>query len=525
MNPKFYISLFLRRLHYFLLILAVGSAVGITLAAMLPPVYVAQARLLVESEQIPETMAASTVQTGATEQLQIIQQRILTRANLLEMANQLQIYAGVSASPKSPDEIVDDLRKRARIDITGDTGPRGASSAIIVTVSFTAPNATLAATVTNELVTKILNENVSLRTATSSQTLDFFIQKVARLEQDLSTQSAQILKFKQENQDSLPDSLDFRRSQLAAEQERLQQMEREEAGLRDRRARMVELYQRTGAIEAPTAAPQTPAERQLQDLRDQLASALAVLSPTNPRVKMLQAQIATAEKAVAAQGSGAPVDTGLSAYDLQLADIDGQLGYLASQKAQVQQNMDALAKTIEATAGNALQLETYERDYANIRMQYDEAVAAKARAETGDLIEALSKGQRISVVEQAVAPSEPKSPNRPLLAAAGVGAGFMLGLAAVVLLEAMNRAIRRPVDLTKGLGITPFATLPYIRTTFEIRRRRTIILSALFLVGAGIPAALWGIDTYYMPLDLLLQSLMRKAGLAAFTGASGPVFG
>jgi uncharacterized protein involved in exopolysaccharide biosynthesis len=83
MDLKFYFSLFLRRLPWFLLLLALGSAIGITLARVLPPVYVAQARLVVESEQIPDSLAASTVQTKATEQLQIIQQRILTRATLI----------------------------------------------------------------------------------------------------------------------------------------------------------------------------------------------------------------------------------------------------------------------------------------------------------------------------------------------------------------------------------------------------------------------------------------------------------
>ena len=65
--------------------------------------------------------------------------------------------------------------------------------------------------------------------------------------------------------------------------------------------------------------------------------------------------------------------------------------------------------SIEATPGNAIALDTLERDYANTRTQYDQAVANRARAETGDLIEALAKGQRISVIEQAIAPREPKA--------------------------------------------------------------------------------------------------------------------
>ena len=67
-------------------------------------------------------------------------------------------------------------------------------------------------------------------------------------------------------------------------------------------------------------------------------------------------------------------------------------------------------------------LEALQRDYANARAQYDQAEANRARAETGDMIEALAKGQRISVIEQAIAPQAPESPNRPIVALAGLAA-------------------------------------------------------------------------------------------------------
>ena len=45
---KFYLSLFLRRLHYFLFVAMLVSAAGVMIAYTLPPVYRAQAVLLVE---------------------------------------------------------------------------------------------------------------------------------------------------------------------------------------------------------------------------------------------------------------------------------------------------------------------------------------------------------------------------------------------------------------------------------------------------------------------------------------------
>ena len=146
-------------------------------------------------------------------------------------------------------------------------------------------------------------------------------------------------------------------------------------------------------------------------------------------------------------------------------------------------------------------------------MQYDQAVANKARAETGDTIEALSKGQRISVIEQAIAPREPSSPNRPLIAAAGIGLGLLGGIGLIVLIELLKGAVRRPVDITAKLGITPFATLPYMRTAGQIRRRRNIIGLGFALVLLAIPAGLWLVHTQIMPLDLLLDRVLQSSDL------------
>jgi len=521
MDFKFYLSLFLRRLPWFAVLVAIGTALGLALASMLPPVYIAQARLLVESEQIPGNLAASTVQTQANEQMQIIQQRILTRAALLELANRLQVYAPTPGQPArvmAADDIVADMRERIRIVTTGGPGARGGpTQATIVTVSFEAPTAALAAQVTNELVTMILNEDVSMRTGVAGQTLDFFVQEVARLDKELAVRGAAILEFKQANKAALPDSLPFRLAQQSAAQERLQQLNRDESALKDRRASLVTLFERTGEVAAPAEAL-TPAEQQLKALRDQLSQALAIYAPQNPRIRLLEQQIAAQEAAVASQlaASGpaaAPDAPPLSPYDLQLADIDAQLKSITEQQADIAARLADLAITIDATPGNAITLETLDRDYANVRAQYDQAVSNRARAETGDLIETLSKGQRISIIEQAVAPREPARPNRVAIASAGVGGGIAAGLGLVLLMELLNRSIRRPGELTRRLGITPFATLPYLRTKTEAARRRALIGLALALVLVGIPLGLWAMSRFYMPLDMVIERGIRTLGL------------
>jgi len=515
MEIRFYISLFLRRLHWFLVVTVAFSALGILLAKSLPTVYVANATLAVESEQIPDSLAASTVRTQIREQLQIIRQRILSRDTLVDLSNRLQVYAtpaGGIARSMDADKMVTDLRRRIRIDTSEGTG-----EATLISVSFEAPTALMAAAVTNEVVTLILKSDVEMRTGSARQTLEFFKQEVVRLGKELNDNSATILKFKNAHKEALPDSLEFRRSQQAAAQQQLMQLQKDEADLRARRDRLMRLHEAAKASGGVPESTQnlTPEQLQLRTLQEQLAAQKAVLSAENPKIKLLEKQITALKKVLDGQDASGMIDNqgrDMSAYDVQLADMDTQLGQIADQRIQIEAIMRKLQVTIDETPGNAISLDALQRDYDNLKTQYDVAVSNAARAATGDTIETMAKGQHITVIEQAVAPTRPQRPNRMVIATAGVVGGIFLGFGLVALMEFLHAGIRRPSEITSKLGIVVFATLPYMRTKHEIRRQQWLQAAVVVLVLGGLGLSLWAIDTYYLPLDLLVDQMIGRFG-------------
>lgn len=502
---KFYLSIFFRRFHYFLIVAFLVAATGLTIAEILPPVYRANALVLVEEAQIPGELAASTVQTGAAKQITLIRQRLTTRANLIGIADDLDIFP--DRDGMDPNAIVSDMRRRIRINYSQKRGST-------LVVGFESDKAEQAARVANELVTLILNENVELRTGKASQTLEFFDQELARLSENLNLQSAKILEFKLANKDALPDSLNYQRNRQNTQQQRLQQVQRDLAQLKDRRTRLVDLFERTGTVEQ-TSKNLTPEQRQLQTLQAELDKALLVYAPTNPRVKLLTLRVETLKGVVSQQlgDQEGEQDTALTAFRLQIEDIDGQIEALALQESNLLRELEEIKAAIDATPANAITINELERDYNNIQRQYNSFVNRRATAETGERIEVLSKGQRFTLIEPAIVPRRPSSPNRNLIRAASVGGGLGLGLALIILLELMNSAIRRPQEITNKLGITPIATLPFLRTKREMRRRRLIIGMANAIVLVGIPAAVWALHTYYLPLDLLIQKALQVVGL------------
>ncbi|WP_171239001.1 lipopolysaccharide biosynthesis [Ruegeria sp. HKCCA5763] len=511
MSPvRYYFSIFLRRFPYFLVVATIVSAISITVAITLPPTYVSQMRLIVESPQIPGNLAASTVTTTPFEQLQIVEQRLLTRPVLLDIARKFEVLPDQDEA--SPDQIVSELRTKTKTRISS-----GRNQANLMTITFEGRSGKIAAGVLNEYLTEILKLDVSYRKERASDTLVFFEQEVERLGDELDKRSARILEFQNENSGALPASLQFRMAQQGALQTSLQQTDQQIFSLQNQREKLLDLYNTTGQIGNVGQQPQTQAQQQLNQLRNQLDNQLGVYSESSPQIKLLRARIERLEEVVAAEqasNTATPnAQTGNSTLDLQLAQIDSQISALEDQRAVTEENLKKVTLTIDQTPANAITLAELQRDHTNIQNQYDTAVARLASASTGERIEVTSQGQRISVIEHPSEPTTPTKPDRLVIAAGGTVVGILMGLGLVVLLELLNRAARRPEDLIKKLDVWPIATLPYVRSPGQIAAQRIGWAVFVLAIMLGVPATVWAVHTYYLPLDLIADKVADKLGV------------
>ena len=505
----FYLTLIMRRVHWIVLVFAIFTAGSVTIASLLPAVYTSGSTLLVEPPQIPQNLASSTVQTNPQQELQVIEQRLMTRVNLIDIARSENVFPNIGEM--TLDEV--ESRMRAATSIFKNARPQQAT---IMGISFEADRATTAANVVNRYVTLILQDNVRTRTKQAGDTLDFFEGEVERLSDELSRKSAEILDFNNGNADALPSTLNFRMNQQAALQSQIAVLTRDIANLEDQKKRLLDVFEQSGSIGAAQTAPTTPAQAKLNQLEQQLNDALAIYSENNPKVKLLQAQIEQQTKIVQDQ-LGLAVNptsqsTGTSILDVQIADIDARIDIFRGDLASSEEQLAAINETIDRTPAVQIQLDALNRDYANIQQQYNQAVSGLARAATGERIELLAQGQRITVIDPATVPSSPARPNRMLIAGGGSIFGLMLGIAIALGLALLNNAIRRPTEITAKLGITPLATIPYVRTPMELVARRAMIMGLFLLVVLGLPALLYTVHTYYLPLDLIYDKIASRIG-------------
>lgn len=518
LDLSFYWRLLLRRLPVMMLFVLGCASLGVITALKMPDTYATSARLLLEAPQIPENMVNSNIQTSAAEQLDIIQQKLLTRANLIDIANRFRVFPNIGEM--NPDIVYEEMRNATRIARSA-----GRNRATLLTLSFNGRSPRVVSDVVNEYVTLVLEENSSSRINRAERTLDFFGQEVRRLNAELDTKSAEIAIFKSDNADALPDDVRFRQNRQSLLQERLAQLERDTKTAEVQLAEIVRIYENTGRLRDSNSAPRrrTPQEEQLIVAKAELEHARSLYSENHPRIIRLRNLTDRLEAVVTAQANASVTtdenqeDAAQSAeealFQASVSELETRIESFANEIERTSAEIIELQEANAKSAANGIALAALERDYVNIQSRYNSALNSLNEAQMSERIESTAQGQRITVVENANVPQEAAGPNRPLVATAGAAIGIGLAGAYFILLELLNRTIRRPSEMMQKFSITPITVVPYMESKRQRWLRRSLRLSALVVVLIGVPLGLWYVDTNYVPLELVVQKGLARLGL------------
>jgi len=183
-SVSYILDILKRRALYFVIPFITILAIGSVVTFAWPARYLAQGKILISSQEIPTELVRPTVSTLANERIQYIQQRIMTRDNVIALARKFNLSMGWQGR-LSGSEIVDFVRTRTQIKpLEGTLGDR--KQAIAFSVGFEYERPDIAARVANELVTMILGEDVRTRTNFAAETSKFLDSEVKRLENQLS---------------------------------------------------------------------------------------------------------------------------------------------------------------------------------------------------------------------------------------------------------------------------------------------------------------------------------------------------
>jgi capsular polysaccharide biosynthesis protein len=197
-----FIGIAKRRIGYFLVPFLLVVMAGFGIVAIQRPIYRAEGKILVQSPEIPADLVHPTITELANERVQVIQQRLMARDNLMAVVNKFNLFSR-EREWMSGTELLDLVRSRMAIkpvDLDATTA-RPSTPTIAFTLTFDYEVPALAARVANEFLTSILSQDATTRANNAAETTKFLDREVKRLQNEHEAVIAQIQAAKQHGPD------------------------------------------------------------------------------------------------------------------------------------------------------------------------------------------------------------------------------------------------------------------------------------------------------------------------------------
>ncbi|CUX83978.1 MAG: putative protein involved in exopolysaccharide biosynthesis [Roseibaca calidilacus] len=406
--------------------------------------YQSQAVIQVEGPSVSSDVTAQAVPSSAARRLASVEQRLMSRDNLLALADQYNMLPGLTAQERVLAmresirfEVVAAIRERAALgtDVTSENRSRTltvsvteafATDAIVslVRVMTEAGDPRVAADLANELADAIVRENASAVAGNVREAIDFFARQEDRIRQEIEAVAAEIVAFKSENFELLPEAMEDRRDEQIS-------------------------------------------------IRDDLLR-------TNREIAALGSEIATL------QGQSrlrATEQRRLNAAQDELAGAQREQDQLRQQSAE-------LERLARAAPQVAFELEALERREFQLREQANEIAERRLNASLGEQLDDEQNFERFRLLEPALPADYPSSRSRASIVVMGLAAGLFLGLMLSYAMDWLNPALRSAAQVERELGMQPALVIPKIELPAERRRRSIgwaaggalVVLTALALV-------------------------------------------
>lgn len=569
-----YIDAFRRRRLAIGLIAAAVFIIGVIVAFMLPPVYRSSATILIEEQEIPSDLVRSTVTSYATQRIQVISQRVMSRSSLVEVIDKYNLYAA-DRRRKTTEEIIGRMREDIALDtinakVMDPRSGRPTSATIAFSLSFEGADPGTVRKIANELTSLYLNENIKTRTEKAAETTSFLTVEAEKLSERITELENKLATFKEQNADSLPSLSDMNLRLINRTELDLMETERL---LRSREDRLFHLESELSLINPFNTMVSDsgvrvldPAAR-LKLLRAEYATALAKYAPDHPDIKNLEYEIAELEKRngtvdssreqakelarmrsdllVAKEKYSAdhpdvirltttvailekqlakqrakppekrvaeqqPENPAYLAVQSQIATARSDITALRTKRDKLSEKLTDYEKRLAQTPGVEREYRILLRDYNNASKRYQEIKQKQMTAEIGQELEKERKGERFSLIDPAQMPEAPISPNRPAIIFLAFVLSMASGLGYAAAAEALDASIRGAHGVTAILKVAPLSVIPYLMSSADVMRHKKIRQRVIGGVAAGFALVIVLFLILGPPLDVLWFKGLRK---------------
>jgi polysaccharide biosynthesis transport protein len=493
-----YTQLLIFKRHWTLAV-AVGLgvlAIIVPVALGLPPVYRATANLRVE-RQVGTGSLASVV-GGMDLRMQTIKQDLLSRAQVIKLINDLNLYPAWRES-QPLDVIIERVRKDIVIQPQMMPVANGPQAILSFTVSYTGEDPQSAERAANALASFYVDQNGLLRTRSVDGALTALKSQADDANRRVNDAAAKVQDYIAKNPNSLPEAVNRIAGELQRTTTLISTKTGQESTYKTRINELNTLIVTENNRPITTATTQTPEQQLAALIKERDALLAAGKTELWPDVRTKNQQIQALRESLPAPTRSAAAspatDTPVANYERQRAQLQKDLDEVRSELAQLEQTQAKLSAQLLSAPTRNPQLEMLQSDltlqregYALIKKQYDQA--ASAEKTTRDL-----DAEEFRIEDPARAPDKAYGPNRINLIILGLFLAVVAGIGAAILRDQLDTSFHTLDELRTFTQVPVLVSIPDIKTRQQRVRQSLVMTTAAIVILCVLGAV--GVGAYH----------------------------
>jgi uncharacterized protein involved in exopolysaccharide biosynthesis len=539
--------------------------IGFIVSIALPPIYVSEAMIRIEDQQIPEDYVQPSINDYAEERIEKISHQVMSRDKLLEIMDKFDLYPE-EKSKKSPTELAKKMRQEIGIETMAaefDNKNLGRNMAVTFAfkLSYQGGDPDKVYKVTSTISELFLEEDYKTRHRLVSGTTDFFKEELKRLENEILQHEKKITEFKKKHVNELPsdsgynlqilsslerdlDNADMRLRMLEDKkyileaqlmnteplipivvdgQELASNPNERLKGLRLELARMQSIYsekhpdikklkREISKLESENRKSAASVEKvkRLNELEIQLASATSKYGSGHPDVKALKNEITLLQKDIDASitetakikiSEEQPDNPVYLNLSAQIKSINFEIKEINKDKEELVAKIQETRRIIEKNPILENELNVLNRDYENLKEKYAEVSNKLMNAQIVREMEGKKKGGHLTIVSPAYLPTEPTKPNRLIVLILSFLIAVGISSSLAVFQEKIDGSIRSAEQIKLLTGLPVLTSISYFKTAYEKRSDRLRKIGVFLIATISVVGILYFVDRYFIKLN------------------------
>jgi len=448
----------------------------------LPKKYEASSTVFIEQSVIKDMVKGITFTPSVENKVRILRYAMLSRTFVTTVLKSLDQDVKTK-NEKEMEKLVQDFQQRTKINIRGND---------LFTVSIRDGDPKLATDYVNTLVRKYVEENVSTKRQDSYGANAFITEQIKTFKEKFDQSENQIIAFRQKRGVSV--GLD---ENLLVQDIRIYktELERDKIKKNELMATRDSLKRQLKMVKPYTVAMMSKDNSNDVELLERKLKHLSVnYSENYPEVIRLKSLIASLKKQ---RESGQPTGTDgkeelsttnpvYQSLEQQLYQVESELEAITAKERQLQATVGGKEGELRNIPADQKKLTDLVKEREANRQIYEQLLTRQGQSELTKQMEVEDKATTFRVVDPAIVPKKPVSPDRVKMILAGIVIGLMAGAAAAFVAEMFDSSVKDLSSLKK-LGYNVLAVIPTMVNQEESSRvakkdRRVYLATACYLV-------------------------------------------